>query len=148
LTSFRSLPPQGGISIFIPISHKKGIILDLTDRIFSLSNPKFHHKKEVPSAVNISLNNCCLLSVIFSIMHQRPRFLFYNNRGNNLNLTTNIVDSDKKNTISDCSTKLTVHIKSIFRDFSSIVRSFNLKIACSIPNDLKQFIKTGINWMN
>jgi hypothetical protein len=52
----------------------------------------------------------------------------------------NNVESDDK---TDTKAYLTVpYIRSIFRDFSSIA-NYSLKIACSIPNNLKQFIKMG-----
>jgi len=52
-----------------PLSHKKGIVYDLIDRILSLSHPKFH-KKNLKETINILLNNYYLLPFIFSTMRE------------------------------------------------------------------------------
>lgn len=117
-----------------PISHKKGIIIGLTDRIVMLSHPRFH-EKNLTKAIKILLDNCYPLDFIFNTIRDRLKKLLFKN-DHNINVEVSENNNNKK--------WFTVPFTdTTSREFSSIIRNCNFRLAFSIPNNLKNFIKTG-----
>ena len=58
-----------------PIEHKKGVVIDLLDRILFLSHPKFHNIN-ISSLTLITLQrNGCPLKFLFTTMNNRIKIL-------------------------------------------------------------------------
>ena len=53
-----------------PITHKKGIVIGLVDKILFLSHPKFHHSN-IESLINTLLRNGCPLQLLFKTIKNR-----------------------------------------------------------------------------
>jgi len=60
-----------------PLSHKKGVIVGLTDRVFKLSHPRFHNEN-LSFIVSTLLNNGYPIKFIFHNISQRIKFLISN----------------------------------------------------------------------
>ncbi|KAG5316795.1 NU1M oxidoreductase, partial [Acromyrmex insinuator] len=105
------------------LCHKKGIIIIFIDKIFLLSHPRFQHNNLI-EAIHIFFNNGYPFSFIFSTIENRLK-----NRLHNLQINKKLF------TVS--------YVKSISKSFSPISNMFHYKIAFSITNTLKNFIKRG-----
>jgi len=124
------------------LTHKRGIIYEMIDKILLLSYPKFH-QKNIEETINILLNNSYPLQFIFSSIRSRINFMIKKDpskifkkkeRGN----TSKIADNTNKKDY------FTVpHIYTISESFSPIAKKFNFNIFFNIPNTLKKYIKTG-----
>lgn len=60
-----------------PLSHKKGVIIGLTDRIFKLSHPRFHNNN-FSFIISTLLSNGYPINFIFHTISQRLKFLISN----------------------------------------------------------------------
>jgi len=54
--------------------HKKGVITSLFDRTLLLSHPRFHFKN-LEEMINILINNCYSLKLIFSTIKNRIQYM-------------------------------------------------------------------------
>jgi len=81
-----------------PVSHKRGIIFGMIDKIILLFHPRFHQKNLI-DAVNTLLNNCYPLAFIFDNIRSRIK----------LHARTKILaifkDSDKNNNVEPTTKK-------------------------------------------
>ncbi|KYN04663.1 hypothetical protein ALC62_04467 [Cyphomyrmex costatus] len=111
------------------IYHKKGIIISFIDKILLLSHPRFQQNNLI-EAIQIFLNNSCPLSFIFSTIEQRIKYHIHNKQN-----IQNFHVKVKYFTIP--------YVKSISESFLPISSMFHCKLAFSIPNTLKSFIKRG-----
>jgi len=81
-----------------PMSHKRGIIFGMVDKIILLSHPRFHQKNLIES-VKVLLNNNYPLSFIFNTMrsritmHSKKEFLTL---FNNTKIDNNLESTSKK----------------------------------------------------
>ena len=112
-----------------PLCHKKDTIISFIDKIILLSHPRFQQKNSI-DAIHIFLNNCYPLPFIFSTIERRLKFHKYNK-----DTTHYSRNKDKYFTIP--------YVKSISESFLPISSMFHCKLAFSIPNTLKSFIKRG-----
>ena len=102
------------------------------DKIFRLCHPKFQQNNLI-DAINIFLKNGYPLHFIFSTIHNRIKFHI-----NNINSFKNNKDGTEK--------FFTIpYVNTISERFTPIVNTFNCKLAFTIPNTLKNFIKRGKN---
>lgn len=70
----------GDISILnrsILSARKKGTIIGLVDIAFRLSHPRYHKKKNFEFVINILLDNGYPLSLIFHVINERLKKLFF-----------------------------------------------------------------------
>lgn len=118
-----------------PICQKKGTIIGLVDRVFSLSHPRFHYKN-LDLIIRILLDNCYPLSVIFDVINQRLRFLIMNR------------DRDDHRTLNNSSTFITVpYLPNVTEHFRSITKNLDVKLSYTSLNKLNKFIKVHKNYI-
>ncbi|KYN17117.1 hypothetical protein ALC57_10602, partial [Trachymyrmex cornetzi] len=110
-----------------PLCHKRSIIFGFVDKIMCLSHPRFH-QKSLTSAIQIFLDNGYPFSFIFSAIEQKIKYHVHNNI-----TEQNLHAKEKYFTVP--------YVKSISESFVSIAMKFHCKLAFSIPNTLKNFIK-------
>jgi len=121
-----------------PIAHKKSIVMNFTDKIFFLSHPLFH-QKNLKNIINNLINNGYHIKFIFTTITQRLKYNFCKNNSN-----SNIMICNK-----DPKMFLTVpFIVSINMTVNAIAKKFHLKLSYSIPNNLRNFIKTGKDYLD
>ena len=116
-----------------PLCHKRGVIYGVVDKIFCLCHPKFQQNNLI-DVIKIFLQNGYPLSFIFSTIHNRIKY--HINKFNNLN--KNKDDTEKK--------FFTIpYVNTISERFIPIVNicMFNCKLAFTIPNTLRSFIRRG-----
>ncbi|EFN66198.1 hypothetical protein EAG_02664, partial [Camponotus floridanus] len=65
-----------------PLSHKRGVVIGLTDRIFRLSHPRFHNNN-FSFIISILLNNGYPIHFIFQTITQRLKFLIFTKNNHN-----------------------------------------------------------------
>lgn len=68
----------GDFGIFSPLTHKKGVVIGLTDKVFKLSYPRFH-EKNFKLIFDILLNNGYPPNFIFTAVTNRIKSLIHNN---------------------------------------------------------------------
>jgi len=118
-----------------PMSQKKGIVYGLVDKVLLLSHPMFH-ETNLKKAIDVLLDNCFPLTFIFSTINMRIKQLFY--KGNNSN------KEDKKLTSSAKNEYFTIpYVNSVSESFLPVCERFGFRIAYSIHNTLRKFIKRG-----
>jgi len=127
-----------------PWSQKQGIIYGLIDRMILLSHPEFHDKN-LKLIINILLNNCFPLSLIFSTINKRIKTLT-NKRLSDTNIQEVSKDKQSNKNIKNFFT--VPYVKSISESFRPITIKFGFNIAYSIPNTLHKFIKRGKDKIN
>jgi len=66
-----------------PLSHKKGVIIGLTDRLFKLSHPRFHNDN-LSFIISTLLNNGYPINFIFHTISHRLKFLISNSKNNTI----------------------------------------------------------------
>ena len=107
------------------------MIYGAVDKIFCLCHPKFQQNNLI-DAIKIFLQNGYPLRFIFSTIHNRIKY--HINKFNNLN--KNKDDTEKK--------FFTIpYVNTISERFIPIVNMFNCKLAFTIPNTLRSFIRRG-----
>jgi len=57
-----------------PLSQKRGTVINMVDRAFLLSHPRFHHDN-LRNMINILLNNDYPLKFIFDTINTRLKYL-------------------------------------------------------------------------
>jgi len=114
-----------------PMSHKRGIVFGLLDRVFRLSHPKFL-QKNLRRIIELLLNNDYPLDFIFSNIRYRLKFLIHSNGSKNPSLTDSCPSS---------SFFTMPYIKNITDKFSPWTRWANKSLAYVIPNKLNKIIK-------
>jgi len=118
-----------------PISHKRGIVYGLIDRILLLSHPSFH-EKNIKNTVHILLNNCYPLPFIFATINKRLKTLM-NRRLHNVKKKSEVLETTQKNFFT------IPYLKSISESFLPVIKKHGYEIAFSVPNTLNKFIKRG-----
>lgn len=116
-----------------PSCQKRGTVLELIDKAFTLSHPKFH-RKNFETVKKILMDNCYPIDFIFRNFHERLKWLFHKN--NNLFHTQNdskVKEREKYFTIS--------FINGISDKFRWILKDYNTKISFFSINKLNNFIK-------
>ncbi|XP_025269898.1 uncharacterized protein LOC112639584 [Camponotus floridanus] len=112
-----------------PLCQKKGTIIGLVVRVFSLSHPRFH-SKNLDLIVRILLDNCYPLNVIFEVMNKRLRFLI-GSHGRIVNGTQN-----------SSPTYFTVpYLPNVTEQFRNITKNLDIKLSYTSLNKLNKFIK-------
>ncbi|EFN71472.1 hypothetical protein EAG_11901, partial [Camponotus floridanus] len=108
----------------------KGVIIGLTDKIFKLSNPRFH-EKNFKLIIELLLDNCYPINFIFSTIINRIKSLIHNNLAPPLPPT------------SDTSKSFFVipYIKGVSEHFKDVASNLNKSLAYAVPNKLNRFIK-------
>ncbi|XP_071580549.1 uncharacterized protein [Temnothorax nylanderi] len=116
-----------------PISHKRGVIYGLVDKIVLISHPQFH-RKNFNLIIQILLDNGYPLPFIFSTIKNRLRQVFLRKNGG----------EDASSSLT-CETKyFTVpYVKCMSDRFKNIAKDLYLDMAYSVAHPLKKFIKTG-----
>jgi len=115
-----------------PITHKRGVIYGLIDKIFLLSHPKFHYKN-LNIVIETLLKNSYPIMFIFTTINERIKYNIH--KLNKTNSNNNDNHSAKYFTIP--------FINSIYNPINTIAKQFKLKLAFSINNNLNNFIKVG-----
>jgi len=109
-------------------SHKKGVIFGLVDRMWKLSDPKFH-QKNLEYIIQILLHNGYPLTYIFSNINTiLKRLLHYSNN-----------NTEDKNTKSENEKKGFLKIpfvENVIQKFVNIAKKHNLNTIFSIDNKL------------
>lgn len=119
-----------------PITHKRGVICGLVDKIIRLSHPRFQ-QKNFEYIIKILLQNGYPISFIFNNINKRINHLL---RG-----TSITTDQNNKQT-NDNKKKEFLRIPFInnfTRRFINIAKKHNLNAIFTINNKLSNFIKTG-----
>ena len=113
-----------------PLTHKRGIVIGLVDRILALSHPKFHEKNFL-YIINLLLDNNYPLDFIFNTI--RNRIKFHINKKDK---------SEKLNNNENTKYFIIPYIKNISEKFN-FVKIHDQKIAYTCINKISKFIKTG-----
>jgi len=117
-----------------PIIHKKGTIFGMTDKIISLSHPKYH-QKNFTETINLLLKNGYPIEFIFSNIRNRIKTLV--SKSQNTPIIPHTSDNPPKKYFT------VPYIKHISNSFTSISVKFGYPMAFTILNTLSTFIKTG-----
>ena len=119
-----------------PLSHKKGVIVGLVDRVFHLSHPKYHDKN-LRNAIHILINNNYPLTFIFKILNERLKFLCNNNNDNATAINTH--DSNNNNKVSKF---FSIPYVPCFSDrFKRVTRDIDMTLSFSGLNNLRSIIR-------
>ncbi|KYN28478.1 hypothetical protein ALC57_02090 [Trachymyrmex cornetzi] len=113
-----------------PNCHKKGTLINSIDKVLTLSHPIFIQKNLI-NVIDAFLKNCYPLSYIFTIVKNRIKYHTLNNEKKK----SNPLIREKYFTIP--------YVKSISESFLPISTMFHCKLAFTIPNTLKSFIRRG-----
>ena len=114
-----------------PISHKKGVILSLTDKVLNLSDPKFQ-QKNFELIISILLENSYPLEFIFSTINNRIKSHLHSNK-----TSSGVLKENDKQFF------LIPYLKGISEQFQSKLNKYNFRAAYCCTNRLNKFIKTG-----
>ena len=112
-----------------PLTHKKGVIMGMVDRVLWLSHPKFH-QDNLTKIISILSDNNYPLDFIFSTINDRIKFHTFKH--------INKENREKKRKFF-----LIPYIKGISERFSKIAEKYQFRLAFSCNNKLDKFIKTG-----
>ncbi|KYN21658.1 hypothetical protein ALC57_05966, partial [Trachymyrmex cornetzi] len=113
-----------------PNCHKKGTLISSIDKVLTLSHPIFIQKNLI-NVIDAFLKNCYPLSYIFTTVKNRIKYHTLNNEKKK----SNPLVREKYFTIP--------YVKSISESFLPISTMFHCKLAFTIPNTLKSFIRRG-----
>ncbi|KYN05244.1 hypothetical protein ALC62_03848 [Cyphomyrmex costatus] len=112
-----------------PLCHKRGVIYSIVDKIIRLCHPKFQNNNLI-DAINCFLQNRYPLELIFTAIKNKLKFHINKiNSSNNNNGLKKFFAIPFVNSVSD--------------KFKPIANIFTCKLAYTIPNTLKNFIKRG-----
>lgn len=120
-----------------PLCQKRGTIIGLIDKVFSLSHPTFH-RENIELVINFLLENAYLLDFIFRVLHDRLKYLFNRTNSNSNN------SEHKKEPISYFTTPF---VSGISEQFKNIVKDLNVKLSYRNLNKLNFFIKVHKDWL-
>ncbi|XP_067205235.1 uncharacterized protein [Linepithema humile] len=115
-----------------PISHKRGVLVGLIDRVLGLSHPQFYQQNFV-LIINILLNNGYPLPFIFNGIRERIKYYIYNNR--RLLLDNDVNDEDNKRFF------VLPYANIVSKKIKHITKKYKFRLAHTIPNKLNTFIK-------
>ncbi|KYM96032.1 hypothetical protein ALC62_03912 [Cyphomyrmex costatus] len=113
-----------------PLCHKRGVIYGIIDKIILLCHPKFHNRNLI-DAINIFLLNGYPLDFIFTTIKNRLKFHI------------NKISSNNNNNNSLKKFFAIPFVDSVSNKFKPIANIFTCKLAYTIPNTLRNFIKRG-----
>jgi len=116
-----------------PLCQKKGTIIGLTDRVFSLSHPYFH-QKNFNYIVQILLDNNYPVNLLFQTIRERLKYLI-----DQSNKTEKTIDNNNDKPVRYFTVPF---LPSVSEKFSHMVRGIdNVKISYFSLNKLNKFIK-------
>ena len=121
-----------------PMTHKKGVVIGLVDKVLFLSHPKFHHAN-MESLINSLLRNGYPLQLVFKIIKNRIKSLS---------------NKDNFETISYCDQNCDLniierkhfpipYIKGASEKFNLVLNKYKFQPAYKPMNNLHKYIKTG-----
>jgi len=117
-----------------PLSHKKGVIYGLTDKILKVSHPKFQQKNLI-DCILLLLKNGYPLEFIFASIHNRIKKFSQKFQNNPI---------QQQGPQDPRITFFTVpFIKHISNSLKTISSNLGCPLAFTIPSTLNMFIKTG-----
>jgi len=117
-----------------PMSHKKGVVVGLTDRVFNLSHPRFHNEN-LSFIVSTLLKNGYPIKFIFHTMSQRLKFLISN-------FNNNLVPPPSQPSPSPTSFFTIPFCTGFPNEFVSNIKNYiNKRLAYTVSNKLKSFIR-------
>ncbi|XP_077277990.1 uncharacterized protein LOC143906075 [Temnothorax americanus] len=113
-----------------PAYKKRGTAIGLIDRAFLLSHPSLH-AKNLRLVIEILLNNCYPLELIFRILGERLKFLF--NRDSNTNVRQNEEEVTPFFTLP--------YVPTITEKLRNATRDLNVRLFYNSLNKMRIFIK-------
>jgi len=114
-----------------PHSQKKDIIIDMVDRAFLLSEPKFH-EKNLTLVIN-TLNNDYPLNFIFNTVNNRLKSLLHKKTNKQTD------SSSSENVIKKSPWFLVPYVPRISNKFKNIFRDLDIKLSFHSINKLNKF---------
>lgn len=118
-----------------PLTHKRVVVIGLTDRIFKLSHPRYHEKN---------------FKLIFSTLHDNgypSEFIFATVTKRRKSLIHNSFSAPSPTAPSPSSSTSSFfvipHIEGVSNVFRNVVMSLNKSLAFVVSNKLNRFIKAG-----
>lgn len=116
-----------------PIIHKKGVILNLVDKILRLSDPVFY-QKNFEHLIEVLLNNNYPLELIFTTINQKIKSWIH----------TDADPSKINNNYEDFSAFFVIpYVSGVSEKFFPILKKHNLKLVYSCQNKLDKIVRTG-----
>ena len=129
-----------------PLTHKRGLVFGLVDKIMLLSHPEFH-QNNFTNLVKTLLDNSYPINFILKNISKRIKFHIHNSNLKNINNQTN---TDRIQEIDEVETKyFTIpYIKNFTDRFIGITKKLDCKLSFSCKNKLNSIIKTGKDVLN
>jgi len=109
-----------------PLCQKKGTIIGLVDRAFSLSHPRFHNKN-LDFVIRVLLDNGYPLKLIFDVFNQRLKYLI------------NKHDDTNDKTQENASSFFTIpYLPKVTEQYRNIIKNMDIKLSFFSLNKLKK----------
>ena len=118
-----------------PLSQKKAIVYNITDRCILLSDPQFH-KQNLHLAKSFLINNDCTLKFINKHIQKRLHHLNNKNHPHNSSINNNTDYNKNKNK------KIIVlsFFKNLYPQFNNYFKNTNFKVIYKMQNKLNNII--------
>jgi len=114
-----------------PITHKRGVVIGLTDKILKLTHPKYY-SKNFTETINLLRRNGYPSEFIFHTINNRIKNCTFKKTN-----TTDTSNKERKKFFT------VPFVKKIPDSLITFKKKSNLQIAHTIPNKLREYIKTG-----
>lgn len=118
-----------------PLTHKKGVVIGLTDKIFKLSHPRFH-ERNFKFIFDILLSNGYPANFIFTTVTHRVKSLLHNN------IMSPSTSASPPSPSPAPSFFVIPYIRGVSEQFKDIAANLNQSLAFVVLNKLNRFIKT------
>jgi len=115
-----------------PITHKKGIIYGMIDKVLLLSDTHFHNDN-IKSCIEHLLNNSYSLKFIFNTIRNRIKYHIYKQNNNKENKEDNDIDYTKTCAI--------LYVKEFSNRIASLLSNSGVKTTYKCNNKLNNIIK-------
>lgn len=123
-----------------PLNQKRGTIFGLVDRVFYLSNPVFH-EKNIKFIINILLNNCYPLELIFRTIRERLKFLFDRHNYSEITNTSSTSNNNNRDDDRNSTFFLLPYVPSLSDRFLRVAGESGVRLAFYSINKLQSLIK-------